>query len=122
MKIYWCLNLFSMVLIFKIVSGSIRVQRSPQQYCGSQLADIMKVVCRGIYNEKRNQMENDAEFWDYKELEDYNAIDYPFRSKREAMSFMPLSRSLRAAKKSKIIEECCYKPCWISELKGYCQN
>lgn len=63
----------------------------------------------------------DSEIWDYKDLEDFNAfnvIDYPNRSKQEAMSFMPL-RFLRSPK-SRIIDECCHKPCYITELQSYC--
>lgn len=62
-------------------------------------------------------MNVDLEIWDYKDLEDYNAIDYPYRSKRGTMSFIP-SRFLRS--KSRIIDECCLKPCHISELQSYC--
>lgn len=62
----------------------------------------------------------DLEMWDYKDLEDYNSIDYPYRSKQEALSFMP-SRSVRSTR-PKIIDECCYKPCFISELRSYCSN
>lgn len=60
----------------------------------------------------------DSENWNFKELEDYNTIDYPlFRSKQEAISFMP-PRVLRS--RSKITDECCDKPCYLSELRSYC--
>lgn len=51
--------------------------------------------------------------WGYKDLEE-NSI----RPKIEAMSIIP-SRSQRGFK---IIEECCYKPCYLSELQAYCGN
>lgn len=41
-----------MALVIKIVIANIRVQRSPQQYCGSRLADIMKAICKSKYNEQ----------------------------------------------------------------------
>jgi len=62
----------------------------------------------------------DSDAWDYKDLEDYNAIDYPYQSRQEVMSFMP-TRILRSSKRT-IIDECCRRPCLISELKGYCAN
>lgn len=59
------------------------------------------------------------EVLDYKDLaQDYNDVDYPYRTKREAMSYTPYSRT----KKSRIIDECCHKPCDINELRGYCAN
>lgn len=61
----------------------------------------------------------DTEIMDYKDLDEYNSIDYPFRSERDVKSFIP-ARSLRVPKKAKIIEECCLKPCFISELQTYC--
>jgi len=58
----------------------------------------------------------DLENWNTNELED--TIDYPYyRSTRDAMSFMPPSL-LRS--KKKITDECCEKPCHVSELRGYC--
>lgn len=49
-----------MVMIIKIVTANVRLQRSPQQYCGSKLADIMAVLCQTKYREdgkpKRNQI------------------------------------------------------------------
>ncbi|XP_025404763.1 bombyxin A-3 homolog [Sipha flava] len=121
MKISLYLSLLFMAMVIKIVTANVRLQRSPQQYCGSKLADIMRVLCKTKYNEKkikRSQM--DSEIWDYNDLEDYNAIDYPYRSKQDAMTFMP-TRLLRGGK-SRIIDECCRKPCYLSELQGYCAN
>jgi len=62
----------------------------------------------------------DSDIWDYKDLENYNAIDYyPYQPKQEAvMSFIP-TRLLRSPK-ARIIDECCYKPCYLSELQSYC--
>lgn len=47
-----------MTLYIKIVTANVRLQQSPKQYCGSRLADIMKVICKSKYNEqsKRSQM------------------------------------------------------------------
>lgn len=53
-------------------------------------------------------------------MEDYNSIDYPYEFKQAAWSFMPLR--LQRSSKSSIIQECCFKPCYMSELKGYCAN
>ncbi|XP_003240930.1 bombyxin C-2-like [Acyrthosiphon pisum] len=120
MKISLYLNVLLLALMMTIVTANVRLQRSPQQYCGSRLADIMKVICKSNYNgpnlRKRSQIDSDV--WDYKDLEDYNAIDYPYLPKKEAMSFMP-SRLLRSFKRS-IIDECCNRPCYLSELKTYC--
>ncbi|XP_026819766.1 insulin-like [Rhopalosiphum maidis] len=120
MKISLYLSVLLLALVIKIVTANVRLQRSPQQYCGSRLADIMKVLCKNKYNgpngQKRNPIESDV--WDYKDLEDYNAIDYPYQPKKEAMPFMP-PRFQRAIKRS-IIDECCHRPCYISELRTYC--
>ncbi|XP_050435788.1 LIRP-like [Adelges cooleyi] len=115
MKISLYLSLLSVVLIFKIVSANQRLQ-----YCGSRLADVLSTLCHGQYNEKSKRNQLDSDMWDYKELEDYNEIYYPFRSKRDAMSFITYKQP--TSKNNKIIEECCIKPCDMSEIKSYCQN
>lgn len=59
MKISIYLSVLLLALVIKIVSANVRLQRSPKQYCGSKLADIMKAICKGKYNEKimkRSQM------------------------------------------------------------------
>lgn len=58
MKISLYLSVLFMTLYIKIVTANVRLQRSPKQYCGSRLADIMKVICKSKYNEqsKRSQM------------------------------------------------------------------
>lgn len=45
-----------MALVIKIVTANVRTQRSSYQYCGSKLAEIMKMVCKGKYNHKRSQI------------------------------------------------------------------
>lgn len=58
MKISIYLSVLLLAVVIKIVTANIRQQRSPKQYCGSQLADIMRALCKGKYNEhkiKRSQ-------------------------------------------------------------------
>lgn len=58
---------------------------------------------------------------DYNDVDDYyNANDYPHRPRQEALSFMP-PRFLRSSR-PRIIDECCNKPCYITELQSYCAN
>jgi len=46
--------------VIKNATANVRLQRSPQHYCGSKLADVMRVVCNGNYNgpsgQKRSQI------------------------------------------------------------------
>lgn len=67
-----------------------------------------------------NILLTDSDVWDNKDVEDYNAIDYPYayQPKQEAMSFLPL-RLLRSPR-GRIIDECCNKPCLLTELQSYC--
>lgn len=61
----------------------------------------------------------DLEIPDYRDSDDYiEVIDYPLRFKRETKSFIPLS--IRSSSKPKIVDECCKKPCYLSELRSYC--
>jgi len=80
-----------------------------------QNLNIIKTIRTLIFN----ILSTDSDVWDYKDLEDYNAIDYPYL-KKEEMSFMP-SRFRRSIKRS-IIDECCRRPCYLSELKTYCAS
>lgn len=60
----------------------------------------------------------DLENWSTNELEDINTFDYPYyQSKQEVMPYMP--PSLLRSKKG-ITDECCDKPCGVSELRTYC--
>lgn len=59
MKTGLCVRvLFVAFLVETTVHGNVRLlQRSPQQYCGSRLADMMKLICQSKYNEgKRSPM------------------------------------------------------------------
>lgn len=58
MKFSLYFSILIITLAIKIATANIQLQRSPQQYCGSRLADIMKVLCKSNYNEKskRNQI------------------------------------------------------------------
>lgn len=49
-KISLNINVLLLALMITIVTANVRLQRSPQQYCGSKLADIMKVLCKSNYN------------------------------------------------------------------------
>ncbi|XP_022168888.1 bombyxin C-2-like [Myzus persicae] len=120
MKISLYLSVLLLAFVVKIATANVRLQRSPQQYCGSRLADIMKMICKNKYNGPKRSPAIDSDVWDYKDLEDYNAIGYPFIPMNEALSFMP-SRLLRPAKRS-IIDECCHRPCYLAELKTYCAS
>lgn len=58
MKISIYLSVLLLAIVIKIVTANTRQQRSPEQYCGSKLADIMRALCKGKYNEikiKRSQ-------------------------------------------------------------------
>jgi len=55
MKISLYLGILFFALVIKIVTADVRLPNSAQQYCGSRLADIMKIICKGSYNVgKRN--------------------------------------------------------------------
>jgi len=56
MKINLYLNVLFLALFIQLVTANVRLQRSAQQYCGSKLADMMKVICKGKYYSKRNQI------------------------------------------------------------------
>jgi len=55
MKISMYLSVLLLALVIEIVSANVRLQRSPQQYCGSKLADIMKALCNTKYNVPKGQ-------------------------------------------------------------------
>ncbi|KAL5238461.1 hypothetical protein ACI65C_005871 [Semiaphis heraclei] len=122
MKISLYLSVFLLALVIKIATANVGIQRSPQHYCGSKLADIMKILCKNKYNEpngqKRSQIDSDV--WDYKDIEEYSAMDYPHLPKKIAMAFVP-SRLFGPHKRS-IIDECCRRPCYLAELKTYCAS
>lgn len=50
-RLYMCILYFALVI--EIVTANVRLQRSPQQYCGSKLADIMRILCKSNYNENK---------------------------------------------------------------------
>lgn len=59
MNIKSYISVLCLTLVVEIImANNIRLKRSPQQkYCGSRLADMLKILCKGKYNErKRSQM------------------------------------------------------------------
>lgn len=58
MKISLYLGVLFLTIVIKIVTADVSDSREPnsaQQYCGSKLADIMSIICKGHYNMgKRN--------------------------------------------------------------------
>lgn len=56
----------------------------------------------------------------YTQLQDYDAMDYPYRSNENAIAF--ITSRLTRSPKIKITEECCNKGCNIYELLGYYAN
>lgn len=60
MKISLSLSVLFLALVIEIVTANVRLQGQPQQYCGSRLADIMRLICKGKYNvqegKKRSQI------------------------------------------------------------------
>ncbi|XP_050521226.1 insulin-like isoform X2 [Daktulosphaira vitifoliae] len=120
MRIFWIISFLTLTSVFQFLVVNAMTQKftTPIQYCGSKLADIARLVCRGHYTNKRSQI--GLETWEFKEPEDYS--EFPLRSKRDAMSFIPFSRSLRKVKEENIVGECCAKPCYISEIKSYCAD
>lgn len=61
-----------MAMVIKMVTANVRLQRSPQQYCGSKLADIMRVLCKTKYNEKKIKRNPMGEFYNYCINKKYN--------------------------------------------------
>ncbi|KAL5238696.1 hypothetical protein ACI65C_006106 [Semiaphis heraclei] len=104
MKISLYLSVLFLTLVGEILTANVQ-QHSRQNYCGSKLADIMKVVCESNYNGPN--------------LQKRSIIDSEL-PKIETTSSKP-SRSIRSVKRS-IIDECCRRPCYLSELTDYCGN
>jgi len=50
MKISLYLSVLFLALVGEILTADVELQQSSQNYCGSKLADIMKVVCKSNYN------------------------------------------------------------------------
>lgn len=50
MKIALFLYAVILTVVVKIVTANVLLQRSPQHYCGSRLADMMKLLCATKYN------------------------------------------------------------------------
>lgn len=50
MKIALYLYAVILTVVVKIVTANVLLQRSPQHYCGSRLADMMKLLCATKYN------------------------------------------------------------------------
>lgn len=54
------LSVLLLALVIKIVTANVRLQRSPQHYCGSKLADIMKALCNTKYNVPKGQKRSET--------------------------------------------------------------
>ncbi|XP_045479306.1 insulin-like [Harmonia axyridis] len=100
-------------------SGSPFYKHENRGLCGSRLVDTLAIVCNYHYNSPVNKK---SVKWNLEEASDYsddyntNALTAPGYHwlDNDLNLFIPV-RHQRG-----IVEECCKKPCSLSELKSYC--
>ncbi|XP_069696369.1 LIRP-like [Periplaneta americana] len=98
-------------------SDMLEKRDSARRYCGRNLADVMHIVCNGIYNgnpraatQKKSWPDAEDDLWPVEEQ-----ADFPFRSRASA------HRILKRQSPIGIAYECCInKGCTIHELRTYC--
>lgn len=56
MKISLYLGVLFLALVIKIDTADVGLPNSVIQYCGSGLADIMRGICNGLYNERKRNL------------------------------------------------------------------
>ncbi|XP_074100144.1 insulin-like peptide 2 isoform X1 [Cotesia typhae] len=85
-------------------------------YCGKRLSNALQIFCNGVYNSmfKKSGFEMEMDDYPY-------AYDYPLRSRASANAMMGRFGGARFRRQSRgVHDECCVKPCSISELMSYC--
>ncbi|KAB0796941.1 hypothetical protein PPYR_11005 [Photinus pyralis] len=114
--------------------GAIFTEREMQhmagKFCGDHLADMLSLVCGGLYNHKgkrtmfSNKIENNDDYDDTDSLGyfDDSLMAFPFRSKERAKSLINFQYQKRKGDKKGVVDECCHKSCSLLEMRGYCAN
>lgn len=97
-------------------------KRNARRYCGSTLANILSLVCKGIYNTKFNKksyQESDSdEDYGFGQQQQYiEESKFPFRSRLNAAALVP--GAFRRFSRG-VYDECCSKPCSTKEIVSYC--
>lgn len=99
-------------------------KRNSNRYCGPILSDMLAIVCDGIYNEKKYQKSYESDldeeygFGQQQPYLDIARLPFPYRTRPNAAAL--LSGSFRRYTRG-VTDECCKKPCTISELRTYCK-
>ncbi|XP_011300351.1 LIRP isoform X2 [Fopius arisanus] len=87
-----------------------------RKYCGKHLSNALQLICDGIYNPMFKKSGQEMEMDDYP-----YAYDYPFRTRASANAMMGRFGGVRFRRQSRgVHDECCVKPCSMSELMSYC--
>ncbi|CAD7088273.1 unnamed protein product [Hermetia illucens] len=87
-----------------------------QKLCGSKLTDALKLVCRNKYNMVGKKSVTISDYYD-DDAYNFDSFDtMPFLNKLYAGVISPNVRRIRQG----IVNECCKKPCSLTELSAYC--
>ncbi|XP_072942030.1 bombyxin C-1-like [Epargyreus clarus] len=121
MKVQECLAAATLVMMFTLCCAHIGGHQislqdiEPQVYCGRALSTALSLLCFGE-PEKRassNSVYNSVMSQYYKDQD--NQLDWPWIPPHRARIMSHPSRGKRY-----IVNECCDKPCSVTELMAYC--
>ncbi|XP_012265008.1 LIRP [Athalia rosae] len=93
-------------------------QNTQNKYCGKNLSNALQLLCNGVYAQMFKKGGQEMEMDDYP----YGYDDsYPFRTRASANAMMGRFGGGRFRRQSRgVHDECCVKPCSVSELTSYC--
>nr|CAD7264210.1 unnamed protein product [Timema shepardi] len=101
-------------------SDSLKIlEKREFQLCGKHLADIVKLVCKGVYNTHFKKSTQEATLDDWPESPIIEEPPrFPFRTRSNSASFQPVESSRRSRRG--IVDECCAKSCTLEVIQSYC--
>nr|UBZ25127.1 insulin-like peptide [Antheraea pernyi] len=102
------------LIMIALLNSAKPEAEKPLIYCGRTLANVRMLLC--YKNKQKRSTDNMIEIDSY--TEEGRKI-WPWMSSQGAES-RPLLHAARVKRNTDLINECCYRPCYTSELLSFC--
>ncbi|KAK6637152.1 hypothetical protein RUM44_007566 [Polyplax serrata] len=101
---------------------STGINSREMRMCGPMLTNTLELVCQGRFNTiNKKAQDAGARSRDWADNDRENFAIFPFRSRRNALSFNAANAFRRRTRN--VVDECCHvKSCTIAEMKHYCER
>nr|QBS36242.1 insulin-like peptide 2 [Chrysopa pallens] len=107
------------VLLITCINQSSQTPIEYRRYCGEEIPEIIKLVCKGQYNGYGDDIPPPPTLHGRDSGTYYDNNKY-FTNRQYNMYNSYQSDDVQQHSETKIVDECCHKPCGFRTLRTYC--